>query len=256
MGFQSPPCAGGIRENHRTRSKPCAETPKAETSPKNAPESPQESTRSVRVSAKTADKPLVPRTPWPKGVPAPSGRKGKSVSPSTTEKDISTPSTPEKIVSTPPAMSEVNVPAQPPRSPSSRRSSSCSTSQASPHTESPRCHSVEEYALESSKQPHSLLGNSDMSFGCSAISLVQERVEGNPEELLCTGTRLSVCASGLFPLVTRSPQQDIKCKDFIGEMAQRIGPGHPNVFVAPLRLLLTRAIQHTLLDVAVASAPS
>ncbi|KAN0131794.1 hypothetical protein V8E53_010322 [Lactarius tabidus] len=200
MGVQSPPCASAAHEHLRLPLKPSAESSKAENSSSSAPGSLRESTRSVRTPAKTANKPLVPGTPWPKGVPAPSGRKGKSVSPS-----------PEKVISAPPAMNEVEVPAQPPRSPSSNNSSLCS---ASPHTESPHCDPVGEYTLESGKQPRSLLG-----YARAASPF--------------RWSRFPHAEYGGIHSHSKSAQQDIKCNDFVGEVLGEMAHpiGHPEAVI-------------------------
>lgn len=105
------------RQLDRLPSKRSAKASKEETSPKNTPASSRQSTLSGRTPARTAVQPLVPRAPWPKGVPLPSGRKGKFVS----------PSSPKKVISTPLIRDEVEFQAQARRLQTSRRSASYGT---------------------------------------------------------------------------------------------------------------------------------
>lgn len=151
------------RRLDRHPSKHSAKTSKEETSLKDAPASSRQSTVSGRTPAKTAVKPLVPRAPWPKGVPAPSGRKGKSISPSTTT---------EKVVSAPPTRKEVEVQAHPPRLQTLRCSESCDTILVDPWGANvptvSTTHLTEEYALGSDKEPLSV------HLVCDPVSFNQE----------------------------------------------------------------------------------
>ncbi|KAN0131626.1 hypothetical protein V8E53_010468 [Lactarius tabidus] len=185
MGFQSPPCAQASHEEfRRPQIRPRPETPKAESSSKAVPDTPRECTRSRRAPAKTAYMPLVPRTPWPKGVPAPSGRKGKSVLPSTTEKDISTPS----------MVKEVEAPRQL-QSQILKRTSSCGTSlhtfldRPTRGTNAPtisamfRCilRLAKKYIIESAKESFSLLGDYHLHLSCAkddSVSCIQQNRAG------------------------------------------------------------------------------
>ncbi|KAH8992199.1 hypothetical protein EDB92DRAFT_1858583, partial [Lactarius akahatsu] len=111
MGIQCPPF--GTPCQYRLNPKHSAKIFKA-TNPTHAPVCSQKNKQSGRTPAGTADMPLVPRASWPPGIPNPSRRKGKSVSPSTSEGAVSTSPT-----------TTVEVQARPPRSRTLKRSSSC-----------------------------------------------------------------------------------------------------------------------------------
>ena len=149
------------RQLDRLPSKHFAKTSKEETGSEDTPARLRQSTLSGRAPAKTAVKPLVPRSPWPKGVPAPSGRKGKSVSPSTTE----------KVISTPPIRKEVGVQAQPLRSQALRWSESCDTLVDLRGANVPTA-LIEEYAKRSHKGPLSL------NLVCNPVSCNHENCAG------------------------------------------------------------------------------
>ncbi|KAI9451989.1 hypothetical protein BJY52DRAFT_958138 [Lactarius psammicola] len=124
MGVQCRPC--GTPHEYRLHSKSSPKNSKAaETSLKNAPVNLQQNTRSGRTPAKTATTPLVPRATWPSSIPRPLRRKGKSVSPATSEMAISTP----------PTTKDVGDQAGPQRSQTLKRSSS-----ALLHSQSDRPH--------------------------------------------------------------------------------------------------------------------
>jgi len=115
MGLQGPPC-GGIPYEYRSKHFASLDSSPA-------------TLRSGRDPVKTAEKPLVPRASWPSWFLKRSGRKGKSqaVSPSTSEKAVSTPS-------------NVEAQNQPPRSQAPSHSSSCGASLASLHAQPGRSH--------------------------------------------------------------------------------------------------------------------
>ncbi|KAI9433598.1 hypothetical protein H4582DRAFT_991078 [Lactarius indigo] len=88
MGIQNLPF--GTPHGYRKHS---AKISRAETSPSNTPVRSLQDARSGRTPARTVAMPLVPRAPWPSGIPGPSGRKRRSALVSTSEKAISTPPT-------------------------------------------------------------------------------------------------------------------------------------------------------------------
>ncbi|KAF8261894.1 hypothetical protein EI94DRAFT_748723 [Lactarius quietus] len=199
MGVQCRPFGTPSKYTHSAR------TSKAETNPKYTSVSSQQSMKPGRSPARTAVQPLVQRAPWPSWFSPLSGRKGKSNSPSTSE----------KVTSTPPTTKDVGVQAEPPQTPSLRCSSSCSTLLPAQSPDP-----VGECILESNKQPFSFLGKSDVDFIRAFVLLFvlcfQESRTGKwrefPKEvpILVRAITLGFRAPGLSPLITRSCQTGYK----------------------------------------------
>ncbi|KAH8990002.1 hypothetical protein EDB86DRAFT_1822752 [Lactarius hatsudake] len=179
MGIQCPPF-GTSCQLDRLNPKHSAKISEA-TSPTHVPVYSQKNKQSGRTPAGTAGMPLVPRASWPSGFPNPSGRKGKSVSPSTSEEAVSTPPT-----------TKVEVQARPPRSRTLKCSSSCGsllhaqpgrpykeTWEANPRTIYSILHAME--ALGSYKGPISLPDNDDLRLcriHSNSVSFAQENRAG------------------------------------------------------------------------------